>query len=74
MEKFPQIVGWTPLHEAANHGREDVTRLLVKNGANLSARAVDGLTPLMDAVINDHLSVRNDKGQGKGEGEGKSIS
>lgn len=39
--------GWTPLHEGARGGHLDVVKLLVENGADLSARtAGDGGTAL----------------------------
>lgn len=53
-----ECLGWTPLHEAANHGREDVTKILVKNGADIRAKGgPKGITPLMDAVISGQVSV-----------------
>ena len=51
------ILGWTPLHEAANHGHEDIVVYLLKNGANINAPGMEGDTPLHDAVGNDHFSV-----------------
>ena len=43
--------GWTPLHEAANHGHVEICKLLVENGAKVdSVMAQTGLTPLMDAM------------------------
>ena len=41
-----QAGGWTPLHQAAAHGREEIARLLVENGASLMAKSEDGRTPL----------------------------
>jgi ankyrin repeat protein len=37
--------GWTALHVAVHEGRDDVVRLLVERGADLTARSVAGLTP-----------------------------
>lgn len=51
------ILGWTPLHEAANHGHEDIVVYLLKNEADINAPGMDGDTPLHDAVGNDHFSV-----------------
>jgi len=31
--------GWTPLHEAALHGRPEIARLLIKRGADVNARS-----------------------------------
>jgi ankyrin repeat protein len=42
--------GWTPLHLAAAAGREDVVRVLVGAGADLTARTESGRTPLHVAV------------------------
>jgi len=50
-------VGWTPLHEAANHGHAEVVSYLLDNGANINAPGMDGDTPLHDAVENDHFTV-----------------
>ncbi|KAK3930791.1 Tonsoku-like protein [Frankliniella fusca] len=71
--------GWTPLHEAANHGFLDIVELLLENGANINHRggaAAGGITPLYDAaqagnfdvmeVLLDHkasASVLSDKGE-----------
>lgn len=38
--------GWTPLHEACNHGHYNVALTLVKAGANVNARGLDDDTPL----------------------------
>lgn len=40
------ILGWTPLHEACNHGHYNVAFTLVKAGANVNARGLDDDTPL----------------------------
>ena len=43
--------GWTPLHEAANHGHVEICKLLIENGAKVDmVMAQTGLTPLMDAI------------------------
>lgn len=44
--------GWTPLHEAANHGHTEIAKLLIKRGANVNdpgGPSLHGLTPLHDA-------------------------
>jgi ankyrin repeat protein len=41
-----QAGGWTPLHQAAAHGREEIARLLLDHGASLAAKSDDGRTPL----------------------------
>ena len=50
-------VGWTPLHEACVYGHTKVVLLLLKHGANVNARGMDGDSPLHDAVANAHLEV-----------------
>ncbi len=51
------LTGWTPLHEAANYGYPEVVGVLVRAGANVNARGMDGDTPLHDAAINGHKEV-----------------
>ncbi|KAH9520085.1 BRCA1-associated RING domain protein 1 [Bulinus truncatus] len=46
--------GWTPLHEAVNHGNADITELLIKHGASVNAPGLNYDTPLHDAVSNYH--------------------
>ena len=46
-----------PLHEAANYGYDEIVMVLLKNGANVNARGMDGDTPLHDAAVNGHLQV-----------------
>jgi ankyrin repeat protein len=41
-----QSGGWTPLHEAAAHGKKDLARLLLDRGADTEARNAEGQTPL----------------------------
>ena len=54
-------VGWTPLHEACVYGHTKVVLLLLKHGANVNARGMDGDSPLHDAVANAHLEVEDAK-------------
>lgn len=51
------ILGWTPLHEACNHGWYEVAFRLVQSGANVNAKGLDNDTPLHDAAINGHLKL-----------------
>lgn len=46
------VPGWTPLHEACNHGHYNVALTLVKAGANVNARGLDDDTPLHGKLIN----------------------
>lgn len=52
--------GWTPLHEAANHGYIDIAELLLKHDANVidpGGALCKGTTPLHDAASCGHLSM-----------------
>ncbi|WAR12746.1 TONSL-like protein [Mya arenaria] len=52
--------GWTPLHEACNHGFIDIVQALVESGADMNNRGgqgCNGLTPLMDASSNGHREI-----------------
>ena len=51
------MAGWTPLHEACNHGHPDLVSLLLREGAGINSRGMDGDTPLHDATINSHPKV-----------------
>lgn len=52
--------GWSPLHEAANHGYVDVAELLLKHDANVNdpgGVSCKGITPLHDAACCGHFSM-----------------
>ena len=51
------VIGWTPLHEACNHGWLEVAKQLLKSGANVNVHGGDNDTPLHDAAINGHPKV-----------------
>ena len=42
--------GYTSLHHAANHGLNEIAKLLIKKGANVNLKADFGYTPLMLAT------------------------
>ena len=41
---------WTPLHFACHAGIKDVVEILLQNGAQLEAVAMNGGTPIMRAI------------------------
>ncbi|XP_011881347.1 PREDICTED: tonsoku-like protein [Vollenhovia emeryi] len=52
--------GWSPLHEAANHGYVDIAELLLKHGASVNdpgGASCKGVTPLHDAAYCGHFSM-----------------
>lgn len=52
--------GWSPLHEAANHGYVDIAELLLRHGANVNdpgGISCKGVTPLHDAACCGHFSI-----------------
>jgi ankyrin repeat protein len=52
-----QAGGWTPLHQAAAHGRKEVAEALVAHGASLTAKSDDGRTPLEMARVKGHTQM-----------------
>jgi len=51
------VIGWTPLHEASNHGRVSVARELLRAGADSNAQGLNNDSPLHDAAVNGHVEV-----------------
>jgi ankyrin repeat protein len=49
--------GWTPLHYAAAYDYRNVAKILIKNGANPSAKSFSGITPLHLASKMSNISV-----------------
>ncbi|XP_073696094.1 SMC5-SMC6 complex localization factor protein 1-like [Garra rufa] len=50
--------GWTPLHEACNHGSTDCVQALLHHCPNLQlASQVEGVSPLHDALQNQHMHI-----------------
>jgi uncharacterized protein len=56
-EKWLPLGGFTPLMFAAREGCVACLPVLVKAGANLNQGDPDGLTPMVDAIINGHYDV-----------------
>ena len=49
------VLNYTPLHYAARERQDKVAELLIKNGADIEARSIEGRTPLSIAVLNGNL-------------------
>jgi ankyrin repeat protein len=47
---IPDILGRTPLHQAAAKGDQDIIKYLIKFGANVNSKTISGETPLMKAI------------------------
>ncbi|KAM8739646.1 myotrophin [Acanthopagrus latus] len=48
--------GRMPLHYASDYGQTDVVEFLISKGANVNAVDKHGLTPLMSACYENHIS------------------
>ena len=51
------IKGYTPLIVAAKNNNEELVRFLIKNGANVNAKTVDGNTALSFAIQEGHNNI-----------------
>ncbi|XP_016093760.1 SMC5-SMC6 complex localization factor protein 1 [Sinocyclocheilus grahami] len=50
--------GWTPLHEACNHGSMECVQALLQHCPNLQLGSqVQGVSPLHDALLNQHMHI-----------------
>ncbi|CAF0740183.1 unnamed protein product [Adineta steineri] len=49
--------GWTPLHEAVNHGHIDIVRCVLDSKANINIKANNGITALIDACNSGQLDI-----------------
>ncbi|XP_077087768.1 SMC5-SMC6 complex localization factor protein 1 [Siphateles boraxobius] len=50
--------GWTPLHEACNHGSTECVQALLQHCLNLQLdNQVQGVSPLHDALLNQHTNI-----------------
>lgn len=50
--------GWTPLHEACNHGSAECVQALLQHCPNLQlGTLVQGVSPLHDALLNNHIHI-----------------
>ncbi|KAM6475312.1 ankyrin repeat domain-containing protein 31 [Liasis olivaceus] len=55
--QMPQILGWTPIHEASNRGFTEIIAELLKAGADVNSKSLDGVLPIHDAVSGNHFEV-----------------
>ena len=50
--------GWTPLHEACNHGSAACVEILLQHRpVPILDNQVGGVSPLHDAVLNGHMDI-----------------
>lgn len=55
---FVDHAGWTPLHEACNHGSTECVKALLQHCPNLQlGNQVQGVSPLHDALLNQHTHI-----------------
>ena len=60
-KRFPAGGSKTPLLYATRHGHLDVTRLLIERGADLELADGNGVTPLINAIVNASIVRRAGK-------------
>lgn len=51
------LLGWTPIHEASNRGFTEIIAELLKSGADVNSKSLDGVLPIHDAVSGNHFEV-----------------
>lgn len=51
------LLGWTPIHEASNRGFTEIIAELLKAGADVNSKSLDGVLPIHDAVSGNHFEV-----------------
>ena len=49
--------GWTPLHQAADHGHLELVRLLLEHGADPTMQSESGQTPIEMAAVKEFAAV-----------------
>jgi len=68
-----EVMGNTPLHEAAIAGRSAVAQALIAAGANVDARNEPDLTPLHYAAMTDNVTVAQILASNGGQVNAKSF-
>jgi ankyrin repeat protein len=53
----PNESGWTPLHQAAEEGLDEIVEILLRRGAEINAQDQNGETPLVRACYLGHERV-----------------
>ncbi len=54
-----QAGGWTPLHQAAAHGRKELVEALLAHGADVAALSEDNRTPAQMAEVKGHTAIQD---------------
>uniref|UniRef100_A0A673LLV7 Ankyrin repeat domain 31 n=1 Tax=Sinocyclocheilus rhinocerous TaxID=307959 RepID=A0A673LLV7_9TELE len=54
---IPDYAGWTPLHEAVQRNKYDMTEILLEAGAEVNCRGHNGITPLHDAIYCQYYKI-----------------
>lgn len=50
-----------PIHEASSAGFVEIISELLRAGAEVNSKGLDGVLPIHDAVAGNHFEVINDK-------------
>ncbi|XP_053264716.1 ankyrin repeat domain-containing protein 31 isoform X8 [Podarcis raffonei] len=56
LDKDP-FQGWTAIHEASNKGFTEIIEELLKAGADVNSKSLDGVFPIHDAVSGNHFEA-----------------
>lgn len=66
--------GYTPLHQAAEFNKANMSKLLIDNGADVNAQNDEGVTPLLFSPSLDNLKVLMDNNANKNAQDNKGNS
>ncbi|XP_077792415.1 ankyrin repeat domain-containing protein 31 isoform X4 [Podarcis muralis] len=56
-QEIPHSLGWTAIHEASNKGFTEIIEELLKAGADVNSKSLDGVFPIHDAVSGNHFEA-----------------